>query len=110
MTPNRESDRVLVEHMLACLDAIQEFLAKEPNRYRESRLVRDACLRNLQTLTESSQRLSDALKHSAPGIPWRSLSGFLNRLVHDDLGGMTTLRWQSFWSATCPPCETRWNE
>lgn len=88
MTPSRESDRVLVEHMLGCIDAIQKFLANEPNRYRESRLVHDACLRNLQTLTESSQRLSDALKHSAPEIPWRSLSGFRNLLVHDYLGGI----------------------
>lgn len=43
-------------------------------------------MRNLQTLTESSQRLSDGIKATEPGIPWRELSGFRNVLVHGYLG------------------------
>jgi len=43
-------------------------------------------LRNLQTLAESSQRLSEQLKASRPEIDWRGIAGLRNILVHDYLG------------------------
>jgi uncharacterized protein with HEPN domain len=43
-------------------------------------------MRNLQTLTESSQRLSDAIKGTEPQVPWRELAGFRNVIVHGYLG------------------------
>lgn len=46
----------------------------------------DRVIRNLQTLTESSQRLSVDIKGTEPQIPWRELSGFRNVIVHDYLG------------------------
>ena len=88
MKETREADLVLVEHMLSCVAAIDEFLAGDPSRYLASRLIRDATLRNLQTLTESSQRLSAELKQAHPQVPWKKLAGFRNLLVHDYLGGI----------------------
>ena len=55
-------------------------------RFDASSLVQDAVIRNLQTLTESSQRLSDELKATEPRIPWRELAGFRNVIVHGYLG------------------------
>jgi len=43
-------------------------------------------LRNLQTLAESAQRLSESLKVKRREIDWQALSGFRNVLVHDYLG------------------------
>lgn len=88
MRETQAADLALVEHMLSCAEAIEEFLAGDVNRYRSSRLVRDAVLRNLQTLTESSQRLSPPTKDSYPDVPWKKLAGFRNLLVHDYLGGI----------------------
>ncbi len=41
------------------------------------------CLTNLQIMAESTQKLSDDLKHTRPDIPWSSIAGFRHRLVHD---------------------------
>ena len=49
-------------------------------------MVQDAVLRRLQTLAESSQRLSEEIKTSIPSIDWRNISGFRNILFHDYLG------------------------
>lgn len=49
-------------------------------------ILYDAALRNLQTLSESTQHLSIALKESWPKIPWSDISGFRNILVHNYLG------------------------
>lgn len=43
-------------------------------------------IRNLQTLTESSQRLSAEIKTTEPQVPWRELAGFRNVIVHGYLG------------------------
>ena len=46
----------------------------------------DAVLRNLQTLAESTQHLSDKLRADHPDISWRRIAGLRNVLVHDYLG------------------------
>ena len=43
-------------------------------------------IHNLQTLAESSQRLSDGIKATEPQVPWRELAGFRNVIVHGYLG------------------------
>lgn len=49
-------------------------------------ILYDAALRNLQTLSESTQHLPDDQKAAWPDIPWRDISGFRNILVHNYLG------------------------
>ncbi len=43
-------------------------------------------LRNLQTLAESTQRLSEVAKARQPKIEWHRIAAFRNVLVHDYLG------------------------
>jgi uncharacterized protein with HEPN domain len=81
-----ERDQVYVEHMLECIDRIERYSGNDRTRFMQSEIVQDAIIRNLQTLAESSQRLSDAAKSSQPGIDWRAIAGFRNILVHDYLG------------------------
>lgn len=77
---------MLLAHMREGLDRILEYTNAERSRFDTSRLVQDAVIRNLQTLTESSQRLSDEIKRSEPQTPWRELAGFRNVIVHGYLG------------------------
>lgn len=43
-------------------------------------------LRNLQTMAESTQRLSHAAKERRPDVDWAALAGLRNVLVHSYLG------------------------
>ena len=79
--------------MRDCLDRIHEYANGERARFNASRLVQDAVIRNLQTLAESSQRLSDEIKRTEPQIPWRELSGFRNVIVHGYLGVDLAAAW-----------------
>ena len=85
MTPS-ERDEVYVEHMLECVGRIERYAGNDRGRFMNSELVQDAVVRNLQVLSESSQRLSVAAKEVQPDIDWRAISGFRNILVHDYLG------------------------
>ena len=68
------------------IERIREYTAGDRSRFESSRLVQDAVIRNLHTLTESSLRLSDEVKATEPQVPWRELGGFRNVIVHDYLG------------------------
>ena len=81
-----ERDQVYVEHMLESIGRIERYVDNDRDRFMQSEIVQDAVVRNLQTLAESSQRLSEASKRNQQGIDWRAISGFRNVLVHDYLG------------------------
>ena len=83
-----ENHNVLLRHMLECIDNIEADTQRRREVFFGSRMVRDAVLRNLQLLTESSQRLGAAVKATESGVPWRQLSGTRNILVHAYLGGI----------------------
>lgn len=72
--------------MRECIERVREYTAGDRARFETSRLIQDAAIRNLQTLAESSQRLSDTIKTTEPQVPWRELAGLRNVIVHGYLG------------------------
>ena len=80
------ADAVLLDHMLQCVERIREYTRNERDTFMASALVQDAVMRKLHTLTESSQRLSAAVKEATPEVAWRELAGFRNVIVHGYLG------------------------
>jgi uncharacterized protein with HEPN domain len=57
-----KDDRVYLCHILRCISRIEEYVSGSPESLASSHLVQDAVLRNLQTMAESTQRLSPTLK------------------------------------------------
>ena len=81
-----KDDRVYLKHILRCIARIEEYTTGGRERFFASHLIQDGVIRNLQTLAESSQHLSDVMKASQPTVDWKGLTGFRNVLVHDYLG------------------------
>lgn len=71
-------------HILDAIDRIR--LIESRGSIANDVVLYDASLRNLQTLSEATQRLPDALKEAHPTVPWRQISAFKNILVHNYLG------------------------
>ena len=82
MKPDTRADRVLLEHVLECIARIREYTGGERATFYGSKMVQDAVVRNLQTLAESTQRLSEPLRNTEQGVPWRAIAGFRNVLTH----------------------------
>ena len=87
-------NRLYLIHIDECIRRIQEYVVGGEQDFMESTLIQDAVIRNLQTLSESTQRLSDDLKSQHPEVDWRGISGFRNVLVHDYLGVDIEYVWQ----------------
>jgi uncharacterized protein with HEPN domain len=82
-----KDDKLYLIHIGECIDRIESYtrgMTKEA--FLASSMVQDAVIRNLQTLAESTQRLSARAKEGQPAIDWRKIAGFRNILVHDYLG------------------------
>ena len=94
MKPGPDADLVYLTHMIECINRVFEYCEGGESSFRQSHLIQDAVIRNLQTMAESGQRLSESTKAIASDVPWRSISGFRNIIVHDYLGVDLDMVWQ----------------
>ena len=81
-----KDDLVYLRHIRECIRRIEEDVAEGRDIFMASHTAQDAVLRNLQTMAEATQRLSNAAKATRPEIEWRSVAAFRNVLVHNYLG------------------------
>ena len=93
MTPEQENDYVLLSYIRQCIERIRTYSSEGRATFFDSTMVQDAVVRNLQTLAESTQRLSSSLKATESGVSWNAIAGFRNVLVHNYLGMDLELVW-----------------
>lgn len=89
-----KDDRLYLIHISECISRIEDYVSGGRDEFLGSHLIQDAVIRNLQTMAESTQRLSDSLKLRYTEIDWRRISGFRNVVVHDYLGIDIPYLWQ----------------
>ena len=85
MKAGTSSDRLFLEHIISCIERIRLYTGFSRETFFGSPMVQDAVIRNLQTLAESTQRLTDRAKGAESSVPWRSIAGFRNVLTHNYL-------------------------
>ncbi len=81
-----KDDRLYLIHILEAIERVEEYTRDGEETFLEDHKTQDAVLRNLHTLAESTQRISDTLKAHHTEVEWRILSAFRNVVVHDYLG------------------------
>ena len=83
MRDKNQSDLTWLNHISESIEEIQEYTGIQREGLKETRLVQRAVERVLQTLAESTQRLTPELKATEPEIPWEEIAGLRNRLTHE---------------------------
>ena len=63
-----KDDAIYLRHILECIRRIEANVAGGREPFMASHTLQDAMLRNLQTMTESTQGLSDTLKTTHPDV------------------------------------------
>jgi uncharacterized protein with HEPN domain len=81
-----KDDRLYLIHIKDAIERIDEYIQDGEEAFFADRKTQDAVLRNLHTLAESTQKISQSLKDKYPQVEWRSISAFRNVMVHDYLG------------------------
>jgi uncharacterized protein with HEPN domain len=68
-------DRIYLDHIPECIGWIERFTVEGREAFLKDRKTQSAVLRELQTLAESTERLSEEFKSRYPQIPWRKRDG-----------------------------------
>lgn len=85
--------KLYLHHILECIERVEDYTQGNRDLFLNDMKTHDAVLRNLQTLSESTQKLPQAWKDQFPEIPWPQIGGFRNRLAHEYLGIKPSLVW-----------------
>jgi uncharacterized protein with HEPN domain len=56
--------------------------------------TQDAVIRNLEIIGEATKNLSAELRAKYPDVPWKSMAGARDRLIHDYFGVNLDIVWE----------------
>ncbi|MBM2831096.1 MAG: hypothetical protein HW414_148 [Dehalococcoidia bacterium] len=74
------------DRLYECIERIALYADEGKSVFFADTRTQDAVMRNLQTLSESMQRISSSLRMNHAEVDWRSVAAFRNVAVHDYLG------------------------
>ena len=86
-------DALYLRHILECIANIEDDIADGRDVFMNDRRRRDAVMRNLHLLAESTTRLTEALQVQFPDVEWAQLRKFRHVAVHDYIGVDFDLIW-----------------
>jgi len=90
------SDQVYIEHILEAISKIESF-TKGISLFEFDRnvLIQDAIIRNIEIIGEATKKISKNFTHDHPEIPWSSMAGMRDKLIHDYLDVDLDVVWKT---------------
>ena len=91
---SRRSDADLVRDMLEAARRAGDYCADlQYDDFLQDNKTQDAVVRNLEILGEAAKSLSEDLRTRYDGLPWASIAGMRDRLIHDYFGVNLDIVW-----------------
>lgn len=89
-------DRIRLQHMLDAVEEAMSFLrGKDRKALEHDRMLVLALIKDIEIVGEAASRISDETKQAAPDIPWPSITGMRNRLIHAYFDINLDILWQT---------------
>ena len=86
--------RFYVEDMIGFCEKVRDYTARLDQAAFVARpMPYDATLRNLELIGEAATRIPESVRDAHPEIPWRTIIGTRNRLIHGYLGIDNDIIW-----------------
>lgn len=89
-----KEDRVYLAHIRDAIERIDAFTSGGRDRFLADAMVQDAVIRNLEVIGEAVKGLSEDLRLSNPGVPWKQIAGMRDVLIHHYFGVKLETVWQ----------------
>ena len=85
----------IVEKMLGCISKISEYTKHiDYNSFEKNGMIVEACVFNLSQLGEYAHKADAEFCKKHSEIPWNTIYGLRNRIVHDYDGVNLILIWE----------------
>jgi uncharacterized protein with HEPN domain len=92
---SKRADKDYLEDIHDALGQIQEYIqGYNFQQFVNDRKTQDAVVRNLEIMGEAAKHISAGLRRRHAEIPWKSLAGVRDRIVHDYFGINYEIIWQ----------------
>lgn len=89
------ADRDLLGDILEALRRARSYTAGQSyEQFLADTKTQDAVIRTLEILGEATKKLSLSLRESHPEVPWKSMAGVRDKLIHDYFGVNIDIVWQ----------------
>ncbi|GGK36708.1 DUF86 domain-containing protein [Caldalkalibacillus thermarum] len=83
---------MFLEDILKCIEEYTKGMDFE--KFRNNQLVIDAVIRNLEVIGEASKYVPVEIRESYPSVPWKSMIGLRNILIHEYFGIDEEIVWE----------------
>ena len=91
----KRSDREFLTDIREAINRIQQYTAGMTyEEFVRDTKTQDAVLRNLEIIGEAVKNLSRSLREEYPSVPWKSMAGVRDRLIHHYFGVSLDVVWQ----------------
>ena len=79
----RPRDRARIADMIDAAEKVQRFIAdRQRQDLDHDDMLQFACVRGIEIIGEAAANVSGETRDTHPEIPWRSIIGMRNRIVH----------------------------
>lgn len=89
-------DLAYLMHIRDSLREIETFIEGESyESFLENRMLQNAVMRSFEVVGEAAWRVSPEFREAHRELPWRSMSDFRNKLIHDYFGLDLEVIWKT---------------
>ncbi len=82
-----KDDNIYLKHILDSINNINSYLSNvNEKEFLKSNLLQSAVIRELEIIGEAVKMISIELKEKYPYIPWRTIAGMRDKLIHNYFG------------------------
>ncbi len=87
---------IYIRHIIESIRLIEEYTAgKTEADFRNTISLQDMVFRRLEIIGEAVKNLPESLKSAYPEIPWKSIAGMRDKLIHHYFGVDIMLAWNA---------------
>ncbi len=87
---------IYVRHIIESIRLIEEYIeGKTEVDFKNTISLQDMVFRRLEIIGEAVKNLPDSLKSAYPEIPWKSIAGMRDKLIHQYFGVDIVLTWNA---------------